>query len=84
MLTVRRQRPIEERPDARLVADQDDVHVGVRRRPVDGAADDLLGGVVAAHGIDRDAGPRQGTVALVTLQRRLVHACLSVPGPVPR
>ena len=35
-------------------------------------------------GIDRNAGPRQGTFALVTLQRCLIHACLSVPGPVPR
>ena len=41
--------------DARLVADEDDLHVGVRPRPVDGAAHDLLGRVVAAHGVDGDA-----------------------------
>ena len=42
--------------DARLVTDQDDVGLGVLPRPVDGAAHDLLGRVVAAHGVDGDAG----------------------------
>ena len=52
--------------------------------PLDGAANHFLGGVIAAHGIDRNAGSRQGPFALVTLQRCLIHTCLSVPDPVSR
>ena len=42
-----------------LVADEDDVDVGMSARPVDGAAHDLLGRVVAAHGVDRDTRARE-------------------------
>ena len=41
--------------DARLVTDEDELDVVVSARPVDGAAHDLLGRVVAAHGVDGHA-----------------------------
>ncbi len=68
MLTLDGSGPVEERPDARLVTDQDDVHVGVAGGPFDGPPHHLLGRVVAAHGIDRHAGSRQGSLAALTLQ----------------
>ena len=73
MRDVGRQRRVDERPDARLVTDEDDVHVGMRARPVDRAAHDLLGCVVAAHGIDGDARARQ------VPSRRRVRVSRSMP-----
>ena len=52
MVTWRRQRLVDEGRDARLVTDEDDVDVVVLAGPVDGPAHDLLGCVVATHGID--------------------------------
>ncbi len=50
----RQRRPASGR-DARLVADEDDVVLGVRARVGERAGDDLLGAVVAAHRVDGDA-----------------------------
>ena len=55
MRTCVGQRPVEMGADALLVADEDEVGVVVVAGPVDRAAHDLLGRVVATHGVDRDA-----------------------------
>ena len=56
--------PSMKRTDARLVADEDDVGVGLRARPVDAPRDDLLGRVVAAHRVDGDAHAAASTTAV--------------------
>ena len=67
------QRAVDMGSDRSLVADEDEVGVGMGASPVDGPCDDLHRAVVPTHRIDRDTWAERGDGVAATAEDREVH-----------
>lgn len=70
---ARHGRRAEERLDARFVANEQDLDVGMGGRPVDGAANYFLWRVVSAHRVDGDANRMSQVLTRVMGEAAQVH-----------
>jgi hypothetical protein len=71
---VRRLPPRQQPVQPCGVADEDEVGARIGDGPGEAALDDLHGGVIATHGIDRDSDPPAEARFEVVADRRDVHA----------